>query len=293
MSILHPETATSTSTPPNLMANFTMPVSLPQGIPEAGPSKPRTVTPKFNTRKDLPSTSLDTTKAFWGGSNDFLGGGGSTICHTMFTPDLVLPQTQPQTSPLKSMHDLPRVNINPRLNEEPRRASPPPPKDDLQGTFQEWSETNAFNLRSMDSYRMQIWSRLAREAAAEKTSMPVDIRPKFYTESSTSAAASLAATATNHVTSKLASSFWSAFTRTGSRSLDSDKLAAVVTGQSRLAVVPSKEHDLADDLAASLSGLRLQSGLSSGEGTGLRARENPLGAITNFVFKLSPSMTRA
>lgn len=289
MSILHPESATSTSTSPNLMANFTMPVSLPEGIPEAGPSKLRSATPKFNTRKDLPSTSLDTTKAFWGGSNDFLGG-GSTICHTMFTPDLVMPQA----SPIKSFHDLPRVNINPRLNEEPKRASPPPaPKDDLNGTFADWSETNTFNLRSMDSYRMQIWSRLAREAAAEKTSMPADIRPKFYTESSTTAAQSLAATATNHVTSRLASSFWSAFTRTGSRSLDNDKLAAVVTGRSRLAVVPTKENDFADDLAASLSGLRLQSGLSTSEGTGLRARENPLGAISNFVFKLSSPMTRA
>lgn len=296
MSILHPESAASTSTAPTLMSNFTMSPTLPV-MPEAGPSNTRRApSPKFNTRKDLPSSALDGSKAFWGGSNDLLGG-GSTICHTMFTPDLVLPAGSP--AGIKSIHDLPRVNINPRLNEESSRSAPvmPPNKsDDLQGTFSDWSENNQFNLRSMDSYRMQIWSRLAREAAAEKTSMAADIRPKFYTESASSTAVSLAANATTHITSKLASSFWSAFTRSpGSASdggLDTDKLAAVVTGQAKLKVVPSKESDHAtDDLIASLGALKLQSGMSSAEGLGLRARENPLGAITNFVLKFTPTMT--
>ncbi|ORX38810.1 hypothetical protein BD324DRAFT_641191 [Kockovaella imperatae] len=300
MSILHPESASSSSASR---------APAPLGMPESGPSRPRANAtqpqPKFNTRKDLASTSLDTTKAFWGGNPDFFNSAnsGSTICHTMLTPDFVLPKTE-ETTPLKSIHDLPRINLNPRLNETPeplKRVSParsplPPAlaKDDLNGTFAEWSESNHFNLRTMDSYRMQIWSRLAREAAAEKTSIPVDIRPKFYTESSSTAAAALAAHATNHVTSKLASSFWSAFTRPGSsKSLDTDKLAAVVTGRSKLAVVPSKDTDHTDDLVASLSGLKLQTGLNGSEGVGLRTRENPLTMISNFVFKLSNPMTGA
>ena len=304
MSILHPESATSLSSPaPSVFSSFAMGPSLPAMMPTApvaGPSTQpahvqplRTATPKFNVRKDLPASPaiLEASRGFWGGSNDALGGSGSTICHHTFTPDLVLPN-----SPTSVFKDLPRANINPRLNDNDHAAPLPNflqkgKPDDLQNTFSEWSESNTFNLRSMDTYRMQIWSRLAREAAAEKTSVPHELRPKFYVGGSSSdvpSAGVLAAVTSNHITTKLVNSFWSAFSRTpvssGSSSLDTDKLAAVVTGNARLKVVPTFGGIDADELVASMGSLRLQSGLTGGEGQGLRARENPLGAITNLFF---------
>ena len=298
MSILHPESANTESQSPALFSAFTLSPSIPAVVPS---SVRRPPTPTINTRKDLPA-SFESSRAFWGGSDSNLFGGGSTICHTTFTPDLVLPS--PSTSPLKSISDLPRVNLNPRLNEMDNRvpslASTADGKE-LSNTFSEWSEINAFTLRSMDSYRMQMWSRLAREAAADKSNLAPDLRPKFLVEAKApictsttpstaealtpSSAAHLASTATAHITSKLASSFWSAFSGPGIN-LDSDKLTAVVTGSARLRVVDINEKgDDADNLAFALGGLRLQTGGRNNEG--VRARENPLGAIGSF-FKRGP-----
>jgi hypothetical protein len=226
----------------------------------------------------------------------------------MFTPDLVLPSNNPQ--PLRSIADLPRTNINPLLNAtDPRGVSLSTASGrDTSGTFSEWSENNAFSLRSMDTYRMQMWSRLAREAQAEKSGLSGELRPKFFVEpkspsssftststaeasSSAIAAASaahLASVAATHITSKLASSFWSAFASPSSK-LDTDKLTAVVTGKARLQVVEDEKAPISfeDDLAAALGGLRLQAGV--GRSTVVGARENPLGAISSF-FKHAGAM---
>ena len=299
MSVLHPESANSESHAPALFSALAMGPSLP---PLPAPVR-RTPTPTVNIRKDLPA-SLESSRGFWGG-NDNRFGGGSTVCHTMFTPDLVLPST-----PLKSITDLPRINLNPRLNEADNRmpalAAAANGKE-LGSSFSEWSETNAFTLRSMDSYRMQMWSRLAREATANRSGVNPDLRPKFFVDGkaststsmttstaeavSQSTAANLASAASSHITSKLASSFWSAFSGPGAR-LDTDKLVSVVTGTSRLKVVDVNEKvsDEADHLVEVLGGLKLQTGSRSGEG--LRARENPLGAIGSF-FKFGVMPARA
>lgn len=303
MSILHPESANTESYSPALMSALAMPPTLPAITP---PTVRRTPTPAVNTRKDLPA-SLESSRGFWGGSENNLLGNGSTICHTMFTPDLVLPTST--APPLKSIADLPRVNLNPRLNDSDNRMPPlgsTANAKELGSTFSDWSENNAFTLRSMDNYRMQMWSRLAREAAAEKSNLGGDLRPKFYVEAKASTstatststaealapstAANLASAATSHITSKLASSFWSAFSGPGAR-LDTDKLAAVVTGSAKLRVVEvSEKADEADRLVAALGGLRLQTGSRNNEG--LRVRENPLGAIGSF-FKLAAMPARA
>ena len=120
----------------------------------------RTPTPKFDVRKDVPSSPA----AFNAWNNNHFGG-GSTICHTILTPDVALPTIKPT---LRNFGDLPRVNLNPNLNDEAPRMPSLQAKaneSDLHGTFSDWSENNAFSLRSMDSYRIQMWSRLAREAA--------------------------------------------------------------------------------------------------------------------------------
>lgn len=231
----------------------------------------RTPTPKFDVRKDVPSSPA----AFSAWNNNHFGG-GSTICHTMLTPDVTLPTVKPI---LRAFADLPRVNLNPNLNEDvPRMPSlqAKANETDLNGSFSEWSENNVFSLRSMDSYRIQMWSRLAREAASQKSHIPTESRPKFYVESQYAQAAQ------THISTKLASSFWSAFSSSGS-GLDADKLTAVVTGKAKLKVVDiNQEKDDADLLAAALGSLKLQSGLSRSESQVLRVRENPLGALHSF-----------
>ncbi|WWD21489.1 hypothetical protein CI109_105975 [Kwoniella shandongensis] len=302
MSILHPESANKASISPAMVNALAMSPSLSSVNAAAGPG-PNTIrrsqTPinTYNPRKDIPSTL----KGAWGG-NDNMFGGGSTICHTMFTPDLVLPSTP--SPPLRSIADLPRVNLNPLLNEDGvsargnSLANPGNGKDTTQ-TFSEWSENTPFSLRSMDSYRMQMWSRLAREAAADKTNLASDMRPKFFVEEKqdVSVAAAAAAAASSHISSKLASSFWSAFTSSGGKTLDTDKLAAVVTGTAKLRVVSNEKEKVEieeDSLAMLMGGLKLQSGMGLRNSTvGPSARENPLGALCGFLKHASAMPTRA
>jgi hypothetical protein len=303
MKVLHPESAIQTSAPPipALFNTLAMSPSV-KTIPAKRTASPA---PRFNPRKDLASSSTEASRGFWGQDNMF--GGGSTICHHTFVP----PPTFKQ------------ANLNPLLNSEPVTPLAAPASSssstittskDISMSFHEWSENNQFNLRSMDSYRMQIWSRLTREAQAEKDNIPVDMRPKFYVESkpappATSAEASLAAhlasTATSHITSKLSASFWSAFTTgTGNQGLDTDKLTAVVTGVSKLSVVPNSperfnEKDsqksgvgLLDEegLSSLMGGLKLQTGGIVGVSRGVR--ENPMGVFSNFI-KSASCPTRA
>jgi hypothetical protein len=237
----------------------------------------KSVTPQYNPNKDIPSASF----GMWGAKGPF-GNGGGTICHTTLVDDIVISDNMKpvkSSTPLRNLPDLPRMNMNPHLNEEAPRMpslSSTANSKDLSTPFSDWSENNAFTLRSMDSYRVQMWSRLAREAASDKAHIAQDVRPKFFVE------AAYAQAAQAHISSKLASSVWSAFAGSTGGKIDSDKLAAVVTGKAKLKVVDAQEKDEADLLAAALGGLKLQSGMSRADRTGLGARENPLGAIGSF-----------
>jgi hypothetical protein len=294
MKILHPE-PTTTSAPQGLLntlavAPLPSPALATKSIPakRSAPVSSPAPTPKFNPRKDLPSSSTEASRGFWGQDNLF--GGGSTICHHTFVPPPSFKQS----------------NINPLLNSEAVSAAPAASSKDLSMPFHEWSADNQFNLRSMDSYRMQIWSRLTREAQAEKDKVPLELRPKNVenktpstasssasTSTSTSSAeASLAAhlanAATNHITNKLASSFWSAFTGVNT-AIDTDKLTAVVTGQAKLSVVPNSSISIYNEKNGVLDeeGLsQLMGGLKLQAGTGVKfggVRENPLGVFSNFI----------
>jgi hypothetical protein len=244
-------------------------------------------------------------------------GGGSTSVHHAIVPPPVFKQ----------------ANMNPLIKSdtvEPITApAMPTSAKDISIPFHEWTENNNFNLRSMDAYRMQIWSRLTREAQAEKDKVPMELRPKFLVESasaSASASASkpavsdevnlatqLATAATSHITSKLASSFWSAFSGPTS-ALDTDKLSAVITGTAKLAVIPSARtahHQEVNSekttsttgtgvldeegLMVLMGGLKLHSGLANhghGHGHGHGVRENPLGVFSTFI-KSAGCPTRA
>lgn len=277
MNVLHPQTANQEGQSPALMKALAM------GLTSSAPPARTTAAPAVNTRKDL--ASFDTSRGFWGG-NDNMFGGGSTICHTLLTPELTLP---------------PQPNLNPLLNNiepasKPLSIESAGDRDINSQSFNDWAENTPFTMRSMDNYRIQLWSRLAREAAAEKANVPSHLRPKFLVEPkkeatpavATPALAAVASAATEHVASKLVSSFWSAFAGPTSK-LDADKLAAVVTGKARLAVVPEKRTSTSqpteDALAHAMAGLKVATGTSSAENVKMRS---PLSTMASY-FK--PPMT--
>jgi hypothetical protein len=195
----------------------------------------------------------------------------------------------------------PLLNFTPSADTKSASLNNVGDRDIDSSSFSEWAESTPFTMKSMDNYRMQMWSRLAREAAADKANISPELRPKFFAEPETGTASSIAAlaySATEHVASKLSSSFWSAFTGTSAK-LDTDKLAAVVTGRARLAVVDADKAPSArrssfsrkesasneDALAQAMAGLKVAAGTSSPLES-LRVRENPLAAVASF-FKPS------
>lgn len=244
----------------SILGNVSAPSTPP--VPVRRPSTPRF---PLNTRKDLPSTlaSVEASRGFWGG-NDSMFAGGSTTCHTLLTPDLVLPTER---------------NLNPLLNsleppmERHSLQQPANGRDLSSAPFRQWAEDTPFTLRSMDAYRMQIWGRLAREAAAEKAGLGPDARPKFFTEAKTTPleAAQIADAASTTITTKLAQAFWAAF----QGPQGTDHMAAVVTGKAKLAVVDNSD----DALTAAFGGLKLVTGHNSPHGR----RENPLKTMTAFL----------
>lgn len=332
MKIIHPESATTNSQSPALMNAFALPSRTIEAAKTPAKRTPSsTPTPAFNPHKDIASSSTQASRGFWGNDNMF--GGGSTFCHHTLTPPPVFPRVN--INPLLNdngadRHQTPTATTSTSTINEFGAGSQQASSKDLSQPFSDWSSNTDFNLRSMDAYRMQMWSRLTREAQAEKDNVPYDLRPKFFvdpkstistptpTNSSTEATMALAQltnAASTHITSKLATSFWSAFS--GPTSLDSDKLTAVVTGSAKLTVVPitpsstsqvssgiqysektSTGHEMDDDATISLShlmaGMKMQSGLGGGgRETRPKVRENPLGALSSFIKHASGVPARA
>jgi hypothetical protein len=282
MSILHPQTAEPPITPAtseDSPAPVAAPVPVAVPVPQPQQVRRTTTTPTVNTRKDVAPYGT----AFWGGNDNMFGGNNNTACHTTLTPEITLP---------------PQPNLNPMLNGAVERGDKHTSlhagdRDIESSSCADLSLETPFSLRSMENYRMQLWSRLSREAAADKAGIPSSMRPKFFTETKsksneTSALSALATAATEHVAAKLSSSFWSALSGSSNK-LDADKLAAVVTGKSRLAVVPNDKNKSPEDaLAHAMAGLKVQTGTTS-PAESLRAREHPLNAISGLLFK--PAMS--
>ncbi|WOO80546.1 BZIP-type transcription factor MBZ1 [Vanrija pseudolonga] len=290
MSVLHPETASQVGQSPAMLKALQQTDAKPQPPTPVRRNTGSSSLSPINTRKDV--GAFDVTRGFWGGNENLLGGGGSTMIHAAFTPEVVLPP-QPNMNPL--------LNFTPSTDAKSASLNNVGDRDIDSTSFSEWAESTPYTMKSMDNYRMQMWSRLAREAAADKANISPELRPKFFAEPETGTASSIAAlaySATEHVASKLSSSFWSAFTGTSAK-LDTDKLAAVVTGRARLAVVDADKAPSArrasfsrkesspneDALAQAMAGLKVTAGTSSPLES-LRVRENPLAAVASF-FKPS------
>lgn len=111
---------------------------------------------RANRNKDLPSTG--STRGFWGGSTM----GGATSVHTTLIPEFDI-------STLSGKPRLLQENLNPllngnNLNEETythgnSNANMPLFSSGLDGLHN-------FTFKGLDSDRMQLWSRMAREAGA-------------------------------------------------------------------------------------------------------------------------------
>jgi len=160
-------------------------VSTPALEAVAAPRPAPSPMPKVNPYKDITPSST-----FWGGASM---SGGITSVHTTLLPDLASNGSLSATLSGK-MPPTTSFNINPLLN------SPPPPSamarglEPLPNSFDSFAEANPFNIKSIDNYRMHLWSRLAKEAGAVQaqrerdnletnpsiTSLASSLRPAFF-----------------------------------------------------------------------------------------------------------------
>ena len=252
----------------------------------------------YNPRKDVSGSTAAALSAmspkFWGAS-----GGGYTTCHTTFVPDLVLPGSSSASSPSSSSsayasplstasnspYAFARANLNPLLNDKkPMEISSPPAStvalgrvsdgSDLSDSFDNWSADTGFTWNNLDAYRMQLWSRMARDASLARQGVPTDMRPKFLRESSLghhhktsmSVTEALSPTApgpapptyreshddphpsiTQIIQHTISTSLFSSFLNAlkapqpaAGGCLDSDKIADIVQGRAALGVVPAE-----------------------------------------------------
>lgn len=254
------------------------------------------------------SLSPKSIRKFWATdpSAGFGGAARYTSVQTALVPDLTLPSSV-DAAARPGLPNFPRTNLNPAMNmsssSSSSTSSATSPIDfsspiastsrrsssataassaigstssssgdafqpDLSTTFDSWAGANDFNLRSLDAYRMQLWSRMARDSALARSGVPAELRPKFLREPSGSIAAkNRAADATNAslggggdqggvspaamasvvqqaITTRLFSAFVDAFRRpagtgTGPGEIDADKVAAVFSGRSSIKIVPN------------------------------------------------------
>ncbi len=222
----------------------------------------------FNPNKDIPSSaslaglgsvSPNSLRNVWSAGT----AGGFTPVHTALVPDLTLPLSMMNrmTAPRSAMSA--QANLNPLLN---KPVSPPaapignplgPCADgqDLGDSFDSWTDGNQFSHKNLEAYRMQLWSRMARDSALAKAGVPVDQRPRFFKDTSLvfsdkeevkpasfddAAAPVLGNLVQTAITSRLFSAFISAFQNNTNDGLDGDKVSAIFTGKSKLAIVPTE-----------------------------------------------------
>ncbi|KAJ7598362.1 hypothetical protein C8J56DRAFT_165315 [Mycena floridula] len=111
-----------------------------------------------NTQKDVPSNSMSPRLgAFWGGANVGIGlGGGITPVHTVLVPELSALARNVNRGGLQE-------NINPTLNSSPTFANLRPAFDSGKPGFDGFADMNPFTMKSLDAYRMQLWTKMASQ----------------------------------------------------------------------------------------------------------------------------------
>lgn len=111
---------------------------------------------KANRNKDLPSTG--SRNGFWGGP---VLGNGATPVHTTLIPDFDVSTLSGKPKALAPLQE----NLNPLLNSKILPKPTVPSSTSLTG-FDGFVDTNSFTYKTLESYRMQLWQKMAREAGA-------------------------------------------------------------------------------------------------------------------------------
>jgi len=178
----------------------------------ASAPKPPSPAPKSpilapNTQKDLPTSPRLSSRNFWGGMAGGLPGfGGITSVHTTLVPEWgsVLsgkggaPNAERRSPTLQE-------NINPILNGVTATSlagmgqgtkNPKDPSLPL-NNFDSFADRNMFTLKSMEDFRMQLWTRMGQQQAQNRQHLPQDpnhpsgisglaagIRPHYFSKQS-------------------------------------------------------------------------------------------------------------
>ncbi|THH30208.1 hypothetical protein EUX98_g3992 [Antrodiella citrinella] len=140
----------------------------------ASTSKPTTKSPLMtpNIHKDLPTSPRLGARNFWGGATAAnLGGfGGITPVHTTLIPEWgsvlsgkpVAANAERRSPPLQE-------NINPGLNLPLGSQNAQQPGSQLPlNPFDFFADKNMFTLKSMEDYRMQLWTRMGQQQAQHR-----------------------------------------------------------------------------------------------------------------------------
>lgn len=239
-----------------------------------------------NPNKDLPSSPrlASTRSGFWGGgSNPFGTVGGFTPVHTTLVPELSL-STLAGKGLLTPSKPLLQENLNPTLNGQKKLVVPPHSKAaglHSHSQFDSFADLNPFTMKSMDLYRMNLWSNVGIQKQLQhhqqlhqtphltgpaatlpplhftasttksSTSLVVSTKSTNYQKSShtpehsskaTSQEAMLASLASQTLLAKLGSAFWEAFSGQSPRKgMDADKVRRVLEGKAVVKVVDVDE----------------------------------------------------
>ncbi|KAM5538138.1 hypothetical protein V8D89_008192 [Ganoderma adspersum] len=143
--------------------------------PSPTPARSRSPLLTPNTQKDLPTSPRLGSRAFWGGAHSSFG---ITPVHTTLVPEWgsIL---SGKGAPGRKSPAL-QENINPNLNMSTAAAlasllnankgneeKPKEPQITL-GAFDAFADTNPFTLKSLDSYRMHLWGKMAQQQQTQQ-----------------------------------------------------------------------------------------------------------------------------
>ncbi|KAG8812321.1 hypothetical protein FRC17_002077 [Serendipita sp. 399] len=273
-----------------------------------------TITPRPTRNKDLPASG--STRGFWGGATM----NGTTPVHTTLIPDFDI-------ATLSGKPRLLQENLNPLLNAAFKRDSlnqsnatsnMPLLSSGLDGLHN-------FTFKGMDGDRMQLWSKMAREAGAAQaqrekllaspaSSTDSSIGSSAYSYSSalsqshvnplffssaikkdnkivpmpTTTQAILATSISQNISGKLMTALWGAFAPKST--LDLDKVKKVLEGKAELRVV-DVERSPAAVLEESLKAMSLAGTPSSS--SAVASRKSSIDALEDGLKGMSIGSTSA
>ncbi|KAF9653736.1 hypothetical protein BDM02DRAFT_3153142 [Thelephora ganbajun] len=259
-------------------------VAARNSAPSPAPSSPLLAP---NPNKDLPSSPrlVSTRSGFWGGgSNPFGTMGGFTPVHTTLVPELSLSTLAGKGLLTPPSKPLLQENLNPALNGVKKPTVTP--QQEAAGLhspsqFDSFVDLNPFTMKSMDLYRMSLWSNVGTQKQSQQqqqlhqaphfNGLAAALLPHYFAAATTKPSTSpvvpsktpkyptpaltpdlsskatpqeavLASLASQTLLAKLGSAFWEAFSGQSPRKgVDADKVRKVLEGKAVVRVVDVDE----------------------------------------------------